>query len=527
MPVRSHAGGGLVLALLALFGQLSARAESFVFHHEHVLGTSLEIQLRADSPAAAEAAEARILAEIDRLAKIFSGYDPTSEFSRWQASPGEQRSISPELLSALAASEQWQQRSGGAFNPAVETLTQLWKAAEKHGRLPSDDELSNASQLVQQPQWQLDRTASTATRLPSAALSLNGIAKGLIIDRASQAALAGQSGVQGVVVNIGGDLCVSGTALQPVETTDPSNDAVSAPPVSRIYLQGGAVATSGNYRRGFDIAGRHYSHVLDPRTGRPTEHLSSATVVAKTTADANALAVILQVLPLDQGLALANSMPAVEYLLIQKGGQRIRSRGWKALEQPPQLGFVNAQADQEKSAPSKDVAESSERLQELVVNFELQPVTGGGRYRRPYVAVWLEDEDAFPVRTALLWLTTKEPGPRWHRDLLRWHRNDGVRKVADGTDLIATIASATRGPGKYTALFNGKDDAGKPLAAGNYTLYVEVAREHGTYQLIRHPLKLGTEPIAQTQLKPNAEIKSASFEYRNPAAQGASQPAGN
>ena len=111
-------------------------------------------------------------------------------------------------------------------------------------------------------------------------------------------------------------------------------------------------------------------------------------------------------------------------------------------------------------------------------------------------------------------MQTKQPGPRWHRDLLRWYRNDAVRKLADKRDLIGTISGATRGSGQYKAVFDGKDDAGQLLPAGKYTLFIEVAREHGTYQLIRHPLTLGTEPIAETKLKSNVEIQSASVEYR-------------
>src|SRR6056297_2259913 len=49
---------------------------------------------------------------------------------------------------------------------------------------------------------------------------------------------------------------------------------------------------------------------------------------------------------------------------------------------------------------------------------------GGSNYRKPYVAVWLEDTDGFPVKTAVLWWQTEQPGPRWHRDLTRWYRNN-------------------------------------------------------------------------------------------------------
>lgn len=523
-----------VLAMVALFAQFALglerclAAEEFAFHHEHVLGTSLEIRIVAKNASLASEAEARVLAEIDRLARIYSGYDATSEFSHWSQSFASPEPISPELLEALQLCERWHERSSGAFNPASEVFSRLWKAAEQKQQQPEDAEMAAAIALANQRPWKVDADGQRARRLSAAPLSLNGVAKGLIVDRASQVAMQDGSGVSGVLVNIGGDIRVRGDARQTVAIVNPAQDAANAAPLARIHVRNRAIATSGRYRRGFRIGQHWFSHVIDPRTGRPVEQLASATVIAATTADANALAIVLNVLPLDEGLTIADALPGCDYLLVTAQGSQIRSRGWPAVEHKSAPHLVNAVvAEQADNSAAASAGEAASQLLELTVDFELAPATGGGRYRRPYVAIWLEDSDSFPVRTALLWLTTKDPGPRWHRDLLRWYRNDGVRKVADGTDLIGTLAAATRTPGKYKAVFDGKDDAGKPLPAGDYTLYVEVAREHGTYQLIRQPLKLGADPIATTNLKPNAEIKSATFEYRRAAAKVAEQPAGN
>lgn len=137
----------------------------------------------------------------------------------------------------------------------------------------------------------------------------------------------------------------------------------------------------------------------------------------------------------------------------------------------------------------------------------------GGRYRRPYVAVWLEDQDGFPVKTAALWLQADQPGPRWHRDLTRWYRNDRMRKLVEDTDVIDAVSGPTRGPGDYSAYFDGTDNNGKLLPSGRYTLCIEVAREHGTYQLIKDTLELGDKPIRQKGLKGNLEVSAASYRF--------------
>ena len=147
-------------------------------------------------------------------------------------------------------------------------------------------------------------------------------------------------------------------------------------------------------------------------------------------------------------------------------------------------------------------------------SFEISgPAGNARRYRRPYVAVWVEDKDGLTARTLALWLMTRQPGPRWHPDLKRWYRDDKVRRLADDTDLIDTISRPTRPPGKYTVTWDGKDDHGKPLGPGTYTVCIEAAREHGTYQSIRKQVILSDQPFTE-ELKGNVEIRSASVEYR-------------
>lgn len=490
-----------------------ARAADFTFHHDHILGTSLEVQVATDSEQAAELAEQKILAEIARQEKIFSSYSTASELSRWQQTKNSAEKISPELLKVMQASAEWQTRSRGAFNPATEAITRVWKRAAERNSLPETAELLMAVKLASATHWELDVKQSHATYLSAAPLSFNAIAKGYIIEAACNVALKDNNDIRGLVVNLGGDLRVCGDAVQRIAIADPANAAENAAPLTAIFVRNRAVATSGNYRRGFQIGGQWYSHIIDPRNGQPVEQLASATVVAKSSADADALATICNILPPNESVALVE-LHGAQCLIVDRSGQQFESAGWQELTQPQLFRFVAVQGEEKKDA--KDEAKEAGELLELFVKIELSR-PAGAQYRRPYVAIWLEDADEFPVRTGLLFMMTKEPGPRWHRELNRWYRQDNVRRLADEKKLIGVISSASRGPGEYEAVFDGKDDHGKPLKPGKYTLFVEVAREHGTYQIIRQPLELGAKPIEATNLKTNVEIKSGSFEYRKPA----------
>jgi thiamine biosynthesis lipoprotein len=508
--------GGLLSCLPAV------QAETFPFFREHVLGTSLEVQVEADTFAAAQAAEKAVVDEIVRQAKIFSSYDADSELSRWQKQAGVPTALSPELTDILRASQRWQTASRGAFNPAIEGLTQLWQAAAKSGVEPAAESLAGVVKVIQAPVWTLDEKSGQVTRLSDAPLTFNAIAKGAIVDQACEKA-SKTPGVAGLLVSIGGDMRVCGSFVRRISIADPRSDAVNSAPLQSVYLAEGGLATSGDYRRGFQIGTTWHSHILDPRTGRPAEGIASATVVAPTTMEADALATICNVLSVEESLALMAATPGTECLIVTDKGDLHQSPGWADHTQPAlyrlaqKAQFVAAEGEEKPAAESKDAKERAKpELLTLEVKFELARPEGPA-YRRPYTAVWLEDADEFPVRTAVLWMTTKQPGPRWHRDLIRWYRNDRARKLADDADLIGTISGATRGPGQYKAVFDGLDDAGQPLKAGKYTLYIEVAREHGTYQIIRQSLTLGSAPIPAANLKPNVEVKSASYEYRAPA----------
>src|SRR5205085_11695168 len=101
----------------------------------------------------------------------------------------------------------------------------------------------------------------------------------------------------------------------------------------------------------------------------------------------------------------------------------------------------------------------------LIVSLELARIEGQ-RAKRPYVAVWIEDQEKLPVRTLALWFAK----PKWLPDLKSWTHSDKLRAQADGTDITRSVSSATRSPGKYTLKWDGKDDKGAFVKPGKYTV---------------------------------------------------------
>jgi thiamine biosynthesis lipoprotein ApbE len=504
MKVRVFLSTALAAVLSLSAGSPINRLQTF--HRENVLGTSFELKVLASSENAASRAEAAALREIARESAILSSWNVDSEFSRWFRTHGQPVAVSPELFDVLRAFEIWRERTGGALDAAAESVTRAWKAAAQRGRTPAPEELSSAVAAVRQPHWKLDPATRTATHLSDTPLALNSFVKSYIMDRAADAVLE-TPGVTAAVLNIGGDLVIRGPWTEPVNIADPRSDAENSAPLERLLLRDRAIATSGGYRRGFDIAGRHYSHIVDPRTGEPTGHILSATVIAPRPADAGALATAFCVLTPAESRSLAAAIPGSEFLLLTAEGARVASPGWRQYESPRMNLTAVA-----KPVPSPFPApQSNDSVMELNIAFELARISRGGA-RRPYVAVWIEDKDKFPVRTLALWYQKE----RWLPDLRSWYRADRMRAKAEGNNIAASIASATRPPGKYTLKWDGKDNAGRPVKPGKYIVNIEAAREHGTYQLMRQEVEWNGQP-QQFQLPGNQEISSATIEYRKAA----------
>ena len=505
MRLRYLGVAAIVLAIAAVV-VLRPRHDPYRFHYENVLGTSMDVTVVASSGAAANAAAAVIVDRIDRDARILSGYDPASEFSRWSTTIGEPVPVSAELYEVLGLFDTWRERTGGALDASAEAVSRVWKQAAALRRLPAEGDVAAAVSLVRQPHWRLDPIARTATHLDATPVILNSFTKSYIIDRAARAALAAGS-ARAVVVNIGGDIVARGAWTETVGITDPLDNADNAAPLTRLAVRDRAVATSGSYRRGYDIGGRHYSHIIDPRSGRPVSQVISATVVADRAADAGALATAFCVLAPEESERVATTVPGAEFLIVLADGSRIQSRGWRALDAgdrslrlPSPVARVYASEQAGRPEP------------ELTVSVELAQIQGGGRVERPYLAIWIEDKDKVPVRTLTVLYRPAEA--RFLADLRAWYRSDRLRAMAEGTEILGSVSSATRSPGRYTFKWDLKDQQGQMVKPGTYTVSIEAAREHGTYQIIRQAIDFAGSP-KQVQLPINGvEISAASLDYR-------------
>ncbi|GGO31766.1 DUF2271 domain-containing protein [Deinococcus humi] len=140
---------------------------------------------------------------------------------------------------------------------------------------------------------------------------------------------------------------------------------------------------------------------------------------------------------------------------------------------------------------------------ELDVNFTVA-TQATGRVKRPYVAIWIEDETGNTMRNLTVWVQQNRLNPRWLAELRRWTRQN--------SSLVSTVSSATRNPGSYAVKWDGKTDAGKLSEQGDYYVCIETAREHGPYSLVREKVTLGASAFKKT-LDTDNDIEAASVAY--------------
>lgn len=145
---------------------------------------------------------------------------------------------------------------------------------------------------------------------------------------------------------------------------------------------------------------------------------------------------------------------------------------------------------------------------EFVVTFQFGDERSGAGLRRPYLAVYMEDPQGRMVRTIVLWAQENES---WVRSLTRWYRADRERRGR--TDLPATLTGATRPPGRYTVIWDGRDDDGELVEQGEYALVLESVRQSSRAFFLRAPFEFGTTPFNRN-LDPLGAFSDLHVEFR-------------
>jgi thiamine biosynthesis lipoprotein len=289
--------------------------------YQVTMGTFARILAVADSEQQARDAIESAFDKIYDIEKRMSDYDPNSLLSKVNREAFKSPvAVDEELFEVLVASVEYSRLSGGAFDITVGPVVQLWRKARQTGVAPSPEQLQRAKESVGYQNLILDAQNKTVRFAKEGMfLDLGGIAKGYAVDKAVE--ILQKAGLKGGMVDIGGNLRCFGTPGNGAEhwfigLQDPSSEENI---LAKLKMDDRAVATSGDYRRFVVIGGQKHSHIIDPATAESAQTLSSVTIIAQSAMQTDALSTAITVLGDKKGMALVESIPDVEAILIPHG----------------------------------------------------------------------------------------------------------------------------------------------------------------------------------------------------------------
>jgi thiamine biosynthesis lipoprotein len=229
--------------------------------------------------------------EVDRIDRLMSHYKADSPLSRINREAGRHAvPVEPELFDFIADAMRYNRQSGGAFDITVGPLMKAWGFFRGEGRMPSAGELADARRVVGATHVLLDAQAKTIRfDEPGVELDLGGIAKGYAVDRAAGVLRA--RGISSALISAGGSTIYALGAPPGREGWDIAiQDPIDTRKEARtVQLKDRALSVAGSSEKAFEFEGVRYSHIMDPRSGRPVQGVLSVAVLTNSGTAGDAL----------------------------------------------------------------------------------------------------------------------------------------------------------------------------------------------------------------------------------------------
>ena len=244
--------------------------------------------------------------EINRLEKLFSPTIEQSEiFAINQYAAKQTVTVSKDTFDLIEKAKEYCHITEGAFDITIAPVVKAWGFTEEVKRVPSDEEIQQKLQLVDNNKLHIDKQNSTVyLENENMSIDLGGIAKGYASNKVNE--ILKKNGVSSAVISLGGNVSVTGKRPDGtkwrIAVQDPMN---SEGYVGILNVEDTSVITSGVYQRFFEQNGKKYHHIIDTKTGKPTQNgLLSVTIVCDNGAMADALSTSVMVAGLQKGSEL-------------------------------------------------------------------------------------------------------------------------------------------------------------------------------------------------------------------------------
>jgi len=314
------------------------RAQPLLVARE-AMATRFEIVLHGENPVSLRAAGEEALDEVERIEAQLSLYRPDTEIARVNAlAHREPVRVSPPVFGLLQHAQQLHRETGGAFDVTIAPLLRCWGLMCGRGRVPSLEELAQSRTLVGMHLVHLDPVNFTVQfERAGVMLDLGAIGKGYAVEKA--AGILRELGVTSALIH-GGTSTIYAIGCPPDQDAwkvalelppgiGPSPDQrtreVSPSLLAVVPLCDESLSVSAVWGKSFQAGGRTYGHIIDPRTGSPTDAAIMAAVVLPSATETDALSTALLTLGLTCLPQIIGLRPGMRAFVLQPG-----EGGWQA-----------------------------------------------------------------------------------------------------------------------------------------------------------------------------------------------------
>jgi len=305
-----------------------------IFHQKlNLMGSRFDITVIASDSILGNEYITLAINEIERIEKIISSWDKTSETSEVSRNAGiKPVKVSKELFELIARSLVISKLTDGAFDISYAAMDPIWKFDGSMSEIPSKEIIKKSIEKVGHQHILINKENQTVfLELKGMKIGFGGIGKGYAADKAKDLLIS--KGVKAGIINASGDMNTWGRQPNGTEwtvaITNPmdKNKAFALLPISDK-----AIVTSGNYEKFVTFNNTRYSHIINPKTGYPSSDIISVTVLALSAELADALATSVFVMGVEIGINRVNQIPNVECIIIDDKGNIHKSKNIKINE---------------------------------------------------------------------------------------------------------------------------------------------------------------------------------------------------
>ena len=257
------------------------------------------------------------VAEISRIEKLISSWDPNSQTSKINLNAGiKPVPVDSELFQLIRRCKKVSKLTGGLFDISFASIDKVWKFDGSMTRMPTEEEIAASVSKINYENIILDEKNSTVfLKEVGMKIGFGGIGKGYAANKAK--AMMVSMGIASGVVNAGGDLIAWGKQENGqdwnVGITDPKDKTKI---IGWLNISDQAVVTSGDYEKFVEFNGKRYGHIINPKTGMPASGINSVTIICPDAELADALATAVFVLGIKDGIDLINQLNGIEGVVI-------------------------------------------------------------------------------------------------------------------------------------------------------------------------------------------------------------------